>query len=276
MRLKFSKMHGLGNDFMVIDAITQNCNLSSEQIRALADRHLGIGFDQLLLVETPRDPDVDFHYRIFNADGYEVEHCGNGIRCLGRFVHLQHLTGKHLIIVSTNTGRAEVQLLNDQLVKVDMGRPILVPANIPLLAAQQQITYTLPVDDQLHELAVVSMGNPHGILLVEQIDSAPVSTLGAKLESHPYFPQRANIGFMQIIDRHNIHLRVFERAVGETRSCGTGACAAVVAGKLNGLLESSVNVGLPGGNLQIQWSGGGASLTMTGPATHVFDGQVRL
>ena len=276
MRLKFSKMHGLGNDFMVIDAITQNCNLSSEQIYALADRHLGIGFDQLLLVETPRHPDVDFHYRIFNADGYEVEHCGNGIRCLGRFVHLQRLTGKRRIIVSTNTGRAEVQLLNDQLVKVDMGRPILVPENIPLLAAQQQTTYTLPVDDQHHELAVVSMGNPHGVLLVDQIDTAPVSTLGPKLESHPYFPQKANIGFMQIIDRHNINLRVFERAVGETRSCGTGACAAVVAGQLNGLLESSVNVGLPGGNLQIQWPGGGASLTMAGPATHVFDGQVRL
>ncbi len=276
MRLKFSKMHGLGNDFMVIDAITQHCQLSSGKIRLLADRHLGIGFDQLLLVETPQDPDVDFHYRIFNADGYEVEHCGNGIRCLGRFVHLQRLTGKRHIIVSTKDGRAEVQLLNDQQVQVNMGLPILNPASIPFLAAHQQTTYTLEVDGQNYELAVVSMGNPHGVLLVNQVDSAPVATLGPKLEYHRYFPQRANIGFMQVLDRHHIRLRVFERSVGETRACGTGACAAVVAGQLQGLLAPQVTVRLPDGNLHIQWQGGDANLTMTGPASHVFDGQIRL
>jgi diaminopimelate epimerase len=276
MLLKFTKMHGLGNDFMVVDTITQHCQLSPKKIRALANRHLGIGFDQLLLVEIPRDPDVDFHYRIFNADGNEVEHCGNGIRCLGLFVHLHRLTGKRHIVVSTNSGVSEIQLLDNQQVRVNMGLPTLAPADIPFRAAQQQNTYTLQIDDQYHELAVVSMGNPHGILLVDQVDSAPVETLGPKLEHHPNFPQRANIGFMQVMDRNHIRLRVFERGVGETRACGTGACAAVVAGQLQGLLEPKVTVRLSDGDLQIQWPGGDASLTMTGPASHVFDGQVRL
>jgi len=276
MLLRFAKMHGLGNDFMVIDLITQRTHLSTEQIRRLGDRNTGIGFDQLLLVETPQAPDVDFRYRIFNADGNEVEHCGNGARCFAKFVHDQRLTGKREIAVQTNNGRIVLHMQGDHQVTVDMGEPVLSPAAIPFDAAQQAPSYTIEQDGQHYTMGAVSMGNPHGVLIVDDVATAAVLELGPKLEHHPRFANQANIGFMQILDRQNIKLRVFERGVGETKACGTGACAAVVAGQQQGLLDTQVTAQLTGGDLLIEWQGPGHHLCMTGPATHVYEGQVRL
>ncbi len=274
--LRFTKMHGLGNDFMVIDGITQPVRLKPHQIRRMADRHLGVGFDQLLLVEPPERPDVDFRYRIFNADGGEVEQCGNGARCFARFVLDQKLTRKRSIRVETNTGVLELQVTDRGRVRVDMGEPELAPAAIPFAADNRSVTYAVEVEGQEYELSAVSMGNPHAVLRVEDVESAPVETLGPLLESHPRFPARANIGFMQVVSPESIRLRVFERAVGETRACGSGACAAVVAGRLQGILAESVDVELPGGVLTITWSGEGHPVIMEGPATRVFEGQIRL
>lgn len=276
MQVRFTKMHGLGNDFMVIDALSQRVKLTPKIVRKLSDRNLGIGFDQLLLVEPPSRPDMDFRYRIYNADGSEVEHCGNGARCFGRFVRDRRLTMKDEIRVETARGQAVIYLLKDRQVDVDMGAPELVPAEIPFQAEQQAVIYPIDVDGQTLELSAVSMGNPHGVLVVDDVDTAPVATLGPALESHPRFPQKANIGFMQVVSRNEIRLRVYERGAGETLACGTGACAAVVTGRLRGLLDEDVLVHLPGGELRIRWAGEGEAVRMIGPATTVFEGQIYL
>lgn len=274
--LRFTKMQGLGNDFMVVDAISQPFRLLPEAIRELADRHFGIGFDQLLVVEPPGLPDVDFRYRIFNADGSEVEQCGNGARCFARFVRDQRLTNKRVIRVQTAKGVIELKVGKDGMVMVNMGVPELNPPAIPFAADRQKTVYTVEADGQTVELSAISMGNPHGVLLVDDVDTAPVATLGPVLENHPRFPARANIGFLQVLDRTHIRLRVFERGSGETLACGSGACAAVVAGQLRGLLDARVEVELRGGSLVIEWQGDGAPVMMEGPAKTVFEGQLRL
>jgi len=276
MLLRFTKMHGLGNDFMVVDLISQRVHLSPEQIRYLGNRNTGVGFDQLLLVETPQSPDVDFRYRIFNSNGTEVEHCGNGARCFAKFVHDQRLTGKRDISVQTSNGRIMLKMRDDHAVEVDMGEPVLQPDQVPFEATTQSPSYSLEQDGHNYTLGVVSMGNPHAVLVVDDVASAPVFELGSKLEQHPRFPNKANIGFMQIIDRNTIKLRVFERGVGETKACGTGACAAVVVGQQQGLLDTNVTTQLTGGNLAIQWQGPGHHLFMDGPATQVYEGQIKL
>lgn len=276
MLLRFTKMHGLGNDFMVVDLISQRVHLSPEQIRYLGNRNTGVGFDQLLLVGTPQSPDVDFRYRIFNSNGTEVEHCGNGARCFAKFVHDQRLTGKRDISVQTSNGRIMLKMRDDHAVEVDMGEPVLQPDQVPFEATTQAPSYSLEQDGHNYTLGVVSMGNPHAVLVVDDVASAPVFELGSKLEQHPRFPNKANIGFMQIIDRNTIKLRVFERGVGETKACGTGACAAVVVGQQQGLLDTNVTTQLTGGNLAIQWQGPGHHLFMDGPATHVYEGQIKL
>lgn len=276
MELSFSKMHGLGNDFVVINAVRQSVQLSTQQIKFLADRHFGVGCDQVLLIETAKQIGVDFRYRIFNADGGEVEQCGNGVRCFARFVREQGLTDKDTIRVETNSGVVEPQVLANGDVRVNMGLAVLAPAAIPFEAKQQASLYTLHVGDEDIEIGAVSMGNPHAVLQVGDIEAAPVNQLGPLIESHPRFPQRVNAGFMQVVNPGHIRLRVFERGVGETLACGTGACAAVVAGRLRGLLDESVKVTLPGGDLQIKWNGEGQVVWMTGPATTVFEGKITL
>src|SRR5690606_35686099 len=276
MRLRFSKMHGLGNDFMVIDGVGQKVRLSSEKIRQLADRHFGIGFDQLLVVEAPERPDVDFRYRIFNSDGSEVENCGNGARCFAVFVRDRKLTGKNLITVETAGGIMTLQITSNGEVCVNMGVPRLDPAEIPFLAEAQAATYSLDVDGTTLEISAVSMGNPHAVTLVEDVAKAPDAQLGPLVERHARFTQRVNAGFMQIVSTDEINLRVFERGVGETLACGTGACAAVVAGNLRQQLSKNVKVNLPGGSLRISWAGPGEPVMMTGPATTVFHGQVKI
>ncbi|SHF81372.1 diaminopimelate epimerase [Microbulbifer donghaiensis] len=276
MRVKFSKMHGLGNDFVMLDGITQRIKLSPEKIRCLADRHIGIGCDQVLLVESPRNPDADFRYRIFNADGGEVENCGNGARCFAKFVRERRLTGKKQLLVETAAGMLELSLMDDDQVSVDMGAPILEPEQIPFAADRRAETYPLDVDGEVFTIGAVSMGNPHAVLLVDDVDTAPVAALGPKIESHQRFPQRVNVGFLQIESRDRARLRVFERGVGETRACGTGACAAMVSARLRDLVDDSVEIALPGGTLTIHWSGPGQPVTMTGPATTVYHGQIVL
>lgn len=272
MKIEFTKMHGLGNDFMVINQVTQNIQLNSDQIRRLADRHTGVGFDQLLMVSPPTSPDVDFKYRIFNADGSEVEQCGNGARCFARFVREKGLTHKDVIPVETNTGKIELRLEGVDRVTVNMGAPVFIPEQIPLQAEGRQSLYKFNVDSDIVELACVSMGNPHGVMQVSNVDTAAVEKLGPKLESHPRFPNKANIGFCEVVDRKNIRLRVFERGVGETQACGTGACAAAVVAIAANLVDNKVNVSLPGGSLQIEWQGENQPVFMTGPATTVYDG----
>lgn len=276
MLLRFTKMHGLGNDFMVIDLVTQHAHIQPKHVRQWSDRHTGIGFDQLLIVEPPSQPDVDFRYRIFNADGSEVEQCGNGARCFARFVVDKRLTARKRIRVETRGGIIELNLRGDGQITVDMGAPRLEPAEIPFVAAEAAVAYEVEVAGQRVELAAVSMGNPHGVLRVENVDSAPVHSLGAQLEVHPRFPQKANIGFLQVLDPHHARLRVWERGCGETQACGTGACAAAVAGIRQGWLKSPVQISLPGGTLSIEWAGPGTPVMMTGPAVRVFEGQVRL
>jgi diaminopimelate epimerase len=276
MRLQFTKMQGIGNDFIVIDAIHQEVALDSDSIRRLADRRFGIGCDQLLLVEPPRLTGTDFHYRIFNADGSEVEQCGNGARCFARFVHDQGLTDKTEIPVGTAAGSIVLHLERNGLVRVDMGAPVLEPARIPFQSDLCSPTYALDVDDERLTIGAVSMGNPHAVLLVDDVDTAPVAGLGPRIESHPRFPQRVNAGFMQILSPDHIRLRVFERGAGETLACGTGACAAVVSGRLRNLLGSRVRVSLPGGDLVIEWHAPGDVVWMTGPAESVFQGEIEL
>ena len=274
--MNFSKMHGLGNDFMVIDAVTQNVHLSTEMIKRLADRYTGVGFDQLLVVEPPYAPDTDFHYRIFNADGSEVQQCGNGARCFARFVRLKGLTKKRTLKVSTMKGNIVLVVNDDETVRVNMGQPIFEPNKVPFKAVKEEKTYIIRAQERTILCGVASMGNPHCVLQVDNVITAEVEKLGPLLESHERFPERANIGFMHIIDRNNINLRVFERGVGETQACGTGACAAVAVGINQGLLNSKVKVNLPGGKLVIEWQGINKPLYMTGPATHVYDGFIAI
>lgn len=276
MKLKFSKMHGLGNDFVVLDGVRQSIDLSPEQRRYLADRNFGVGCDQILLVEAASTPGVDFRYRIFNADGGEVEQCGNGARCFVRFVHEQGLTDKREIRVETMMGIIAPRLEGDGKVTVDMGIPRFSPAEIPFLHDDDVVIYNLDVADETLEISVVSMGNPHAVQVVDDVDSAPVADHGPLIEGHTRFPRRVNAGFMQIVDRHAIRLRVYERGAGETLACGTGACAAVVTGIRRGLLESPVRVATRGGELCIAWGGEGRPVMMTGPAETVFTGEIEL
>lgn len=274
--MQFSKMHGLGNDFMVVDAVTQNVYFSPELIRRLSDRHRGVGFDQLLVVEPPYDPELDFHYRIFNADGSEVAQCGNGARCFARFVRIKGLTNKRDIRVSTQTGRMTLTVTEDEDVQVNMGEPVFEPQQVPFRAAKPEKTYILRAEERTVFCGVVSMGNPHCVLQVEDVLTAEVDILGPILESHERFPERVNVGFMQIVSPDTIKLRVYERGAGETQACGSGACAAVAIGIQQGLLAEEVQVELPGGRLEIRWQGPGHPLYMTGPATHVYDGFIHL
>jgi diaminopimelate epimerase len=276
MRLEFTKMHGLGNDFVVIDLVSQRVRLEPEQIRELADRNFGVGFDQLLLVEPPDSPDVDFRYRIYNADGSEVSQCGNGARCFARFVRDRRLTQKKVMKVETASGVIELRVDDEGWVTVNMGAPRFAPAEIPFVAAAAALTYHVDVAGTTVELSTVNMGNPHAVLRVENVETAPVETLGPALESHSRFPERVNVGFMQVVDAGHIRLRVFERGTGETLACGTGACAAVVAGIRLGLLHSPVRVQLPGGELEISWDGEGGPVIMHGPTARVFEGVLRL
>ena len=272
--IQFTKMQGAGNDFVVIDAINQHIDLSPEQIRALAHRQFGIGFDQLLLVETSNI--ADFKYRIFNADGGEVSQCGNGARCFVRFVVDQGLTNKAEIRVETASGVITPKLENDGQVTVNMGAPRFELDEIPFIADNVANTYTLEVNVQRVEIAALSMGNPHAVQIVKDVDTAPVLTMGSEIEHHPLFPERVNAGFMQIINPHEIKLRVFERGSGETLACGTGACAAVVAGIQQGRLQSPVKVSARGGELNIAWQGGETPVMMTGPAVTVFNGSITI
>jgi len=276
MLLRFTKMHGLGNDFMVLDLVSQHAHIQPKHAKQWGDRHTGIGFDQLLIVEAPSNPEVDFRYRIFNSDGSEVEQCGNGARCFARFVLDKRLTAKRLIRVETKSGVIELDVRQDGQISVNMGPPRLVPAEIPFQAEQQATSYTVDVDGQNIDLAAVSMGNPHAVLRVSDINSAPVHELGPKIEHHPRFPARVNVGFLQVIDRHRGQLRVWERGAGETQACGTGACAAAVAAISQGWMDSPVTLDLPGGRLSIEWAGVGEPVMMTGPAVRVYEGQVRL
>jgi diaminopimelate epimerase len=276
MKLRFTKMHGLGNDFVVFDAVNQHVNLAPEQIRRIADRHFGVGCDQILLVEKPGRPDADFRYRIFNADGGEVSQCGNGARCFVRFVHEHGLSGKTVIRVDTASGMIEPHLLENGEVTVDMGAPRFKPADIPFAADQEKLTYPLQVGEHTLDIAALSMGNPHAVLRVNDLDNTPVAILGAAIESHPRFPERVNAGFMQLVGAHEIRLRVFERGAGETLACGTGACAAAVAGIRQGWLASPVTVHTRGGDLNIVWAGFGNTVFMTGPATTVFEGELEI
>lgn len=276
MTLAFSKMHGLGNDFVVIDAINQQVSLTEDNVRFLAHRRLGVGCDQVLLVESPQSAEADFRYRIFNADGSEVEQCGNGARCFARFVLDEGLTNKTEIPVETASGVILLKIQDDGQVTVDMGIPRLEPVDIPFQAERQDITYDLDVNGQHMVISAVSMGNPHAVLQVEKVQTAPVNELGTLIEAHSRFPNRVNVGFMELVNPDHIRLRVFERGAGETMACGTGACAAVVAGRLQGHLDEAVRVDLPGGQLMISWPGPGQSVMMTGPATHVFKGKIDL
>ena len=276
MLLRFTKMHGLGNDFMVIDLVTQHAQLSAKQIRQWGDRHTGVGFDQLLLVEPPSTPDADFRYRIFNADGSEVEQCGNGARCFARFVQDKRLTAKQTIHVETAGGPIVLKVNRDKQISVDMGAPRFVPAEIPFQADAEACEYSLEVGGETLQVAAVSMGNPHCVTLVSDVRDGTLERLGALIEAHPRFPRKVNAGFMQVVDRQHARLRVYERGVGETQACGTGACAAAVAGIRLGLLDSPVQIDLPGGRLQIEWAGPGQPVLMTGPATRVYEGQIRV
>lgn len=276
MIVNFTKMHGLGNDFMVVDLISQHAHLRPEQIRRFADRRMGIGFDQLLVVEPPGKPEVDFRYRIFNADGSEVEQCGNGARCFAVFVRDKKLTDKNRIKVETANGDIELSIKDDGRVLVNMGPPRFLPAEVPVKAEKEATTYSVPVNEKTIDVSAVSMGNPHAVYFVDDVSKAPVEKLGPQIEKHEMFPEKVNAGFVEVVHKRFIKLRVFERGVGETMACGTGACAAVVAGIERGLLESPVEVKLPGGNLNISWQGRGQPVMMEGPAARVYEGKIRL
>jgi diaminopimelate epimerase len=273
--MKFTKMHGLGNDFVVVDAINQRIAITPTKIRFMANRHTGIGFDQLLVVEKTNQPNADFKYRIFNADGSEVGQCGNGARCFARFVRDKKLTDKDEIVVETKSGQLVLSFTDNDLITVNMGIPRHLPAEIPVTSEQESRFYTVNVNGSEKAFGAVSMGNPHAVLQVNDVKTAPVETIGAALESHKIFPERANIGFMQVLDKNAIKLRVYERGAGETQACGSGACAAVVGIEQN-LLNDTVRVELPGGDLNISWAGRGEPVFMTGAAVSVFEGFIAL
>ena len=274
--IAFTKMHGLGNDFVVINAFNTTYDLSKSLIQRLADRRFGIGCDQVLVVEKPRGPEAMFQYRIFNADGSEVEQCGNGARCFAKFVVDQGLTEAHEIPVETNAGLIILKINADLSVSVNMGAPDFTPAALPFTVDSESTHYPIEVNGESLQIGAVSMGNPHAILPVDDIETAPVAWLGPLLERHEAFPKRVNVGFMQILDREHIKLRVFERGTGETKACGTGACAAVAYGISAGWLDHTVQVTLPGGELTISWAGGDQALIMTGPAERVFEGSIKI
>ncbi len=276
MQFRFAKMHGLGNDFVIFDSVNQNVQLSTEQLRWIADRRLGVGCDQILVIKSSQENDIDFNYQIYNSNGEEVEQCGNGARCIGKFISQNGLSDKSSINIKTISGVYHINLRDDGLVTVDMGPAVFEPQQIPFSVAHQATSYMLEVEGQKIEIGAVSMGNPHAVLQVEDIDQAPVSTLGPLIETHSMFPNKANVGFMQILDRAHIALRVFERGVGETSACGTGACAAVAVGQTQSLLEEKVTVQLPGGNLHIECSESAVPVYMTGPAELSFEGSLTL
>jgi diaminopimelate epimerase len=277
MAISFTKMQGLGNDFVIIDGISQSVTLLPEQIRFIANRRFGIGCDQVLLVEKSDKSHIDFHYRIFNADGHEVPQCGNGARCFTRFVKDKGLTDKNELVVETHAGLIYPHIEADGNITVDMGMPRLNPADIPFQAKEPALQYPIMVGKDVYQIGALSIGNPHAILEVENVETAPVEILGPQLSAHQRFPQKANVSFMQVIDSSNIKLRVYERGVGETLACGTAACATIVFGQRLGKLESLVTVHLPGGKLQVEWAGSeDASVIMTGPAVHVFEGTIQL
>ncbi|MCZ6880994.1 MAG: diaminopimelate epimerase [Gammaproteobacteria bacterium] len=283
MNLEFAKMHGLGNDFMVVDLVSQDFCVTSEHITAWADRRTGIGFDQLLIIEPPTEPDADFRYRIYNANGEEVEQCGNGARCVAKFIWLRMLSPKQSLQLETLGGPIQTCRLDEHTVEIDLGVPRNTATDVPYSVAaacppqvENALTYQLQCEATQYELTPVSIGNPHGVMFVADIAEAPVEKLGAQLVKHPFFPQGANIGFCQIVDPGFARLRVFERGVGETRACGTGACAAVAVGRRHGKLEESVQVALPGGNLQVDWAGPGEPIWLTGPTEKVYEGTFEL
>jgi len=274
MVLKFTKMHALGNDFVVIDGVRQNFSLSAQDIRLIADRHFGVGCDQILIAETFSGEDADFRFRIMNADGSEVAQCGNGARCFAKFVLDQGLTDKRRITVATGNGLLELAVLEDGKVKVNMGVPNFEPEYVPFEAMVKERSYALVIDERTLDVAVLSIGNPHAVHVVPHIEDAPVADIGPQLERHPRFPERVNAGFMEVVDESHIKLRVFERGAGETLACGSGACAAVAAGRQWGLLAAHVTVELPGGRLRVEWHGEGSPVYLIGPATTVFKGTI--
>lgn len=278
--MRFSKMHGLSNDFVIIDSITQRVYLNSDKVKFLSDRNCGIGFNQLLVIEPPYDPIIDFHCRIYNSDGSEANQCGNGIRCVARFVYMKNLTNKHVIKISTRSGNVVLSAIHEDLISVNMGEPVFDPKLIPFYAERYLKTYILflPSIQTTVLCGVVSMGNPHCIILVNTVESVAVTKLGSILETHHCFPKRVNVSFMQIINHISIKLRVYERGVGETQACGTAACAAVAIGIQQGLLtvNKSIQVSLPGGKLFVSWKGQGHPLYMMGSTTYVYDGFVYL
>lgn len=276
MRLRFTKMHGAGNDFVMIDGVTQKITLNPERVRKLADRHFGVGCDQVLVVEPPRTEAADFRYRIYNCDGSEVENCGNGARCFAVFVRQRGLTAKNVIRVETAGGDLVLRVHNDEQVTVDMGAPTLNPEQIPFKAPTRETTYALQVNDHAFDVSAVSMGNPHCVTLVDDVDAFAVEHFGPLIEKHERFPNKVNAGFLQIIDRQHAKLRVFERGVGETLACGTGACAAMVAARLRQLVDDEVKIQLPGGTLTLSWEGDEKPVMMTGPATIVYHGQIKI
>ncbi len=276
MNLKFSKMHGLGNDFMVIDGINQSVSISSQQVAQWADRHFGIGFDQLLLVEKPQTETALFKYRIFNSDGSEVAQCGNGARCFARFVTEKGLTDQTIIPVETHSGLLQLNMIDDVNVEVNMGIPNFEPINIPLDADNRQDSYQLDINGHAIEFSALSIGNPHAVIIVENVNSAAVESIGPILESHPFFPQKVNVGFMQIINRNEFKLRVFERGVGETQACGSGACAAMAAAVQLDLLDTNATAHLTGGQLQLNWQGEGQPVMMTGSTAQVYEGEIKI
>ena len=276
MLLKFTKMHGAGNDFVMLDGVRQKIELSPEQLRLLADRHFGVGCDQILIIEKTERKEADFRYRIYNSDGGEVEQCGNGARCFMRFVHDQKLTSKREIVVETRGGLISPRLEQDGRVMVNMGAPVFEPALVPFDGGSGAVSEPLLVAGESLTISALSMGNPHAVQVADDVERAPVERLGPLIEHHPRFPKRVNAGFMQVMDRHSIRLRVYERGAGETLSCGTGACAAAVAGIRRGLLDSPVSVATRGGVLTVSWEGAGQPVQMIGPAITVFTGEINL
>lgn len=276
MLIKFTKMHGLGNDFVVIDAVRQHINLTTEAIKKLADRNLGIGCDQVLLIEPPSDKNIDFNYRIFNCDGSEVEQCGNGARCMGRYIADQQLSGKKTVLLQTKNRVMEVTTKTNNLVTANMGEPIFSPEAIPFVAEKQETLYSIQIDAQTYEISALSVGNPHAVIQVDDINQVAVNEIGPLIQADRHFPESVNVGFMQILDRQNIKLRVYERGVGETQACGSGACAAAVAAIQQNLVDTSVKLELLGGSLNVEWQGDNQPILMTGPAETVFHGKIKL
>ncbi|MFT6042764.1 MAG: diaminopimelate epimerase [Porticoccaceae bacterium] len=276
MLMKFTKMHGLGNDFVVIDAVTQNVHVTGAMARRLSDRHLGIGCDQVLIVEPPSDKTLDFDYKIFNNDGGEAEQCGNGARCLARFIRDRRLSGKETVRVKTMNRVILLTITKDKSISVDMGIPGLEPSDVPFIETTRSNAYAININSQQFDIAAISMGNPHAVIFVDNLDSAPVSVIGQELQSHSQFPKQVNVGFAQVINRQHLKLRVYERGVGETQACGTGACAAGVAAIQQGLVDSPVRVELTGGELHINWPGEGQPLIMTGPAVTTYEGRIKI